>query len=277
MKPFTCKNPWLSRATRKFTLLLLIPALLLIGFSVKFNKTGDTFVNVKTLLATPAAHTDERYTEIIPINEHLAVYASEFSVSSNTLKHSIGTAMPGAHGWYKLSGHRDAQYLIRNSKGQYSLWKFQSFNSTEYPLHDVLQTVYDLYDPRQIERIIVTPSNIDNTDAGKALQQELGVVTITDPQVISQLYAILQGLTCYGEDNWDKIDLGTSTETGMLDSVRYVRYLHLTTVDGREIASLKYTAISSMFYEYNGIAYSALSAQDAQTVENLLHLAPYNS
>ncbi|MBD5534240.1 MAG: hypothetical protein HDQ99_00935 [Lachnospiraceae bacterium] len=79
---------------------------------------------------------------------------------------------------------------------------------------------------------------------------------------------VLSSLTCYGSDRWDIINYGSADAatdgTGPLDAVRLGRYLSLVTEYGNEIDSLKYTAVSDMFYEFSGIAYNTLSEEQAQ-------------
>jgi len=56
----------------------------------------------------------------------------------------------------------------------------------------------------------------------------------------------------------------------MTESVRLGRYLTLRLDNGVSIDTLKYTAVSGMFYEYGGIAYNRLSASDKELVDKLL-------
>lgn len=55
----------------------------------------------------------------------------------------------------------------------------------------------------------------------------------------------------------------------MHQEVRMTRYLTIVT-PYNEIDSLKYTAVSGMFYEFGGIAYEPLSETDAQIMWDML-------
>jgi hypothetical protein len=111
---------------------------------------------------------------------------------------------------------------------------------------------------------------MDNTPAGQQLQAEIGTFAITDEKAIGEIYDIVSGLTCYGENNWELIDMGDSSEEGMLNRVRQGRYLTFITPDGLKIDELKYTAASGTFYEYGGIAYNPLTAKEKEKVDEIL-------
>ena len=53
------------------------------------------------------------------------------------------------------------------------------FESDEYPFKDVLSLIYDVHSEQDIKEVYVKPSDVDNTDEGKALQLEIGNVSIT--------------------------------------------------------------------------------------------------
>lgn len=89
-------------------------------------------------------------------------------------------------------------------------------------------------------------------------------------KAIGEIYDIVSGLTCYGENNWELIDMGDSSEESMLNRVRQGRYLTFITPDGLKIDELKYTAASGTFYEYGGIAYNPLTAKEKEKVDEIL-------
>ncbi len=60
-------------------------------------------------------------------------------------------------------------------------------------------------------------------------------------------------------DHWDMIGLADDSPSGMKNQVIAGRYLILVTSHGITIDTLKCTGISGMFYEYGGIAFSALT------------------
>lgn len=204
----------------------------------------------------------------VEIGEYSALYYKVASVNSEILKESTGSEVEGTNNWFKLSGHEDMQYLISVDNSEYSLWKFGSFQKESYPYSDVLQNIYNIHSGEDITKIIVTPANMDNTDEGRAIQDEIGTSIVEDDKAIETIYNVLSGLTCYGKNNWDKIGLGSS----MLNQVRAGRYLTIVTSQGLEIDTLKYTGISGMFYEYGGIAYSALTTEEKTVVEQILNI-----
>lgn len=170
-----------------------------------------------------------------------------------------------------MSGHEELQYLIRESDGECTLWKFESFLTEEYPYKDVLEMVYGITSADDIRKITVTAANMDNSDEGKRIQEEIGQYEITSSLDIQQLYDILFGLTCYGSDHWDMIDYGAD-DAGMTKSVQMGRYLAIELDNGIIIDSMKYTAVSGMFYEYGGVAYNSLSVQDKETVDRIFQI-----
>ncbi len=193
----------------------------------------------------------------VQIDKYTAVYEAVASVSSEQLEKSNGKEVEANEETYYVSGHNDLQYIIRKTAGTYLLWKFMYFESDEYPFKDVLSLIYDVHSEQDIKEVYVKPSDVDNTDEGKALQLEIGNVSITDSDSITSLYKVLNSLTCYGPENWDRINYGQD-DGGMLNAVRNGRYLTFSMANGCKLDSLKYTAVSGTFYEYGGVAYNEL-------------------
>ncbi|MCD8378906.1 MAG: hypothetical protein LUC95_00950 [Lachnospiraceae bacterium] len=205
-----------------------------------------------------------------------------------------------ADGYYRVAGHEDLQYLIYKEthavyagEGTYAytedgevieadyyfLLKFVCFDSEEYAYSDVLRLVYQIDSAQDIQQILVKPSKADNTDTGKALQDEIGESTVTDAADIERFYEIMSYLTCYGSDRWDLIDLGNweiaadstvNDDSQTWSRVLVERYLTYTTDYGNEIDGLKYTAYSDMFYEFSGIAYNTLTEEQAELICEIL-------
>ena len=232
--------------------------------------SNEKYVDVSTLLASNQGFT---MTEMglritfVEFGEYSAIYEQIESVKNNRLRDSIGREVDGVQNWYRISGHEDMQYLIQKEDDAYSLWKFSSFQSENYSYKDVLQNIYNIKSAKDIEKIIVSPANMDNSDEGKQLQNEIGTHTITDEKSIESIYEVLTDLTCYGANNWEMIGFDDTT---LLYQVRVGRYLTLVTSEGMEIDNLKYTGLSDRFYEYGGIAYSELSTDEKMVVEELL-------
>lgn len=211
----------------------------------------------------------------VPVGQYRGVYEKEASAESSVLAQSAGADIPDAQGWSYVRGHSDMQYLIRREGEEYSLWKFLCFDAEEYPYNDVLTMVYHIDSAEHISGIRIDPAAMDNTDAGKRIQEEIGSRTVTGRDSIGAFYQILSGMTCYGQNRWDRIDYGnveadTEGRSGSHEAVRLGRYLTIITDYGNEIDGLKYTAVSHMFYEFSGIAYEPLSEEDALTVDGIL-------
>lgn len=209
----------------------------------------------------------------IPVGKHKAVYHKVDSAGREVLWRSRGRAIAGSDCFYYVSGHKDMQYLILLKDNELSLWEFCCFQDEEYPYSDVFELVYDIHSADDIEKILSKPADIDNSDRGRALQEEIGNLEITDREDIETLYQILTSLTCLGDDHWGLVDLGDDLEYDGINAVWRGRYLSLTTAWGNVINTMKYTAFSNMFYEYNGIAYKKLSEHQADDVKRILQIS----
>lgn len=234
----------------------------------------EQFVDVSSLLASNNGDFAEQQVEtyaILPIETYMGIYTKVPSTNSSVLSESIGKSIDGNQEWYYISGHLDLQYLIRNEKTGFTLWKFQCFDGNEYPYNDVLELVYKISSADAITEIEVVPATMDNTDGGKKIQEEIESSIITDRRKIEEMYKILSGMTCYGSDRWDLIDYGDveaagDSEPEAHEAVKLGRYLSITTDYGNVIDGLKYTAVSDMFYEFSGIAYNPLTEEQAARV-----------
>lgn len=237
----------------------------------------ERFIAIDTLLASADdSQTKELAKKVctIQVDKYVALYEAVASVDSEQLKESIGKAIEPNDETYYVSGHNDLQYIIKKTAGTYLLWEFKYFECDKYPYKDVLELIYDVHSEQDIKEICSEPSNVDNSNEGEALQQEIGNLTIKNSDSILSIYKILSSLTCYGPGNWDKINYGQN-DAGMLNAVRMGRYLTLTIENGCRIDGLKYTAVSGMFYEYDGVAYNILSDEDANTVNQILQIDVY--
>ena len=240
---------------------------------------SERYVNVSMLLASnESIETLAHKIALVEIENYSAHYYKVASVESDILQESIGHDVPGTQMWYKVSGHEDMQYLIFNDNNEYSLWKFESFQEESYPYSDVLQIIYNIHSAEDIDKVIVAPANMDNSDKGQAIQEEIGTSIVTDDKAIETIYNVLVGLICYGGNNWDMIGLEEDTPSSMQNQVRAGRFLTMATSQGMEVDTLKYTGISGMFYEYGGIAYSALTMEEKTAVEKILNIElPYET
>ena len=221
----------------------------------------------------------EKYAAV-PIAQYSGFYTEVPSAGSSVLAESMGKSIGNTGEWHYVSGHSDLQYLIRNDGQESSLWKFQCFDSGEYPYDDVLKLVYQIDSADAITEIEVAPARMDNTDAGKKIQEEVGTRKITDRAAIETIYEVLSGMTCYGSGQWERIDYGDveaagDGQTPSHEAVRLGRYLSITTDYGNVIDGLKYTAVSDMFYEFSGIAYSPLTEEQAASICEIIGIMGY--
>ena len=233
----------------------------------------EQYIDIKMLLASNEGITEQLLAfKYVTINEYTAVYHNVKAAGSDILKESLGSEVEEMQGWYYVSGHKDMQYLILNENETYSLWKFDSFQKDSYPYSDVLQMIYQIQSAEDIIELIVNPATMDNTEEGKAIQNEIGTTVITEKEKLEVFYKIISKLLCYGSDQWERIGLGEDSRSAMLNQVKSGRYLTFVTAQGLEVDSLKYTGISGMFYEYGGIAYSELTEEDRSVMEEVLNI-----
>ena len=235
---------------------------------------SERFVEISSLLVSNDGNFMVEQAEkfaTVPIDQYSGFYKEVPSADSSVLSESMGKSIDSSGEWHYVLGHSDLQYLIRNDEQGSSLWKFQCFDNSEYPYNDVLKLVYQIDSADAITEIEVTPARMDNTDGGKKIQEEIGTHIITDRVAIETMYEVLSGMTCYGNGRWDMIDYGDveaagDTVTQSHEAVRLGRYLSITTNYGNVIDGLKYTAVSDMFYEFSGIAYSPLTEEQAASI-----------
>ncbi len=249
------------------------------------DASGDLYVTPESLFAQGAYTTESALMyQIIPVGDYQAFYEGIPSAESGMLEESLGGELADADGFYRLLGHDDLQYLISdneradlagNGNGRYSLWKFESFQTQgSYPYRDVLELIYGVEQGDSIAKIVVMPPRFDNTEAGMRIQEEIGTYEVTDREQIESFYEIISGMTCYGSNHWEQIDYGSvdipDNGEGGGEGIRKGRCLTLVTERGDKLDRLKYTAVSGMFYEYSGIAYEPLAAEQAACVEQVL-------
>ena len=222
------------------------------------------------------SNTEVQYLKRVSINGKIAEYHQVLENDKiNLLDNGIGKPLENTEDWYRISGYDQLQYIIQKEGDTLTLWQFSSFlvnnddtNITTYSYGTVLQEIYGVTSAQDIVSVTVTPANMNNTDEGKALQQEIGTMTITNKKDIETLYNTLSTITCYGANKWNMIGIGDDTNS--LEEVYKGRYLTFTLKNGMQIDSLKYTAISSRFYEYDGIVYDRLEESVATQIEKIL-------
>ena len=235
---------------------------------------ADEFVTIASLLDENSVSSEELiYTDAIEIGDYRCMYNKVNSALTSKLAKSTGRAFGSSDKWYYVSGHKDAQYLIQKESEDYSLWEFACFDSSGYSYSDVMQSVYGIDSADKIAEIRVRPSDAENTDYGKKLQEQTGEFTVKDRKDIDTVYRCLMSLECYGDDNWDMIEYRSSDdEAGSGAAVNLGRYITIVTDSGNEIDRLKYTAVSDMFYEYGGVTYSRLTDEQAENMRSILKI-----
>lgn len=259
------------------------------GEMAQVSSGDERFVDVHELIASAggggSTETEDMVmrTMQISVDGYTAIYegvdVSDRDMFSEMLYASKGAALSEESDFYYVSGHTDKQYLIQMQDTELSLWKFLCFDAESYSYRDVLEGIYGVYSADGIAEVIVSAGNMDNTAEGLRIQQEIGTLAVTDREDIAIVYQILSGMTCYGMDNWDKIQTGSrdADASGAMkeldehQEVRMTRYLTIVT-PYNEIDSLKYTAASGMFYEFNGIAYEALLVDDAKALNRIFRI-----
>lgn len=238
--------------------------------------------DLRTLLALDGAKLEmaaKAYT--VSVGGHRADYmgiATSDKAKATLLEHAGEVVADSEEGYQlrKLMGHEDLQYLVSVREAENGemagLLKFEQFEEMDYSYREVLETIYHVHGAEDIVKVVVSPASMDNTDEGRAIQEEIGTRFIEEDAMITEIWQMLCGLQREGGKTWE--DLGLFEEEGdsvsLREQVRMGRYLTLVTADGMEIDTLKYTGISGRFYEYGGIVYDGLNPEQAKRMEELL-------
>lgn len=262
-------------------IVIVIPGILSTQYQTeegngKENSFSESFTSIDSITddeetVSTAVTEAELQLSFVPIGEYTGVYAKVSSAESSILEENKGETLSDITGWYFISGHKDLQYLIQDKDQECTLWKFKYFDNNKYPFKDVLTLVYGIDGADGITEIVVSPAKMDNTTEGLRIQEIIGTHSVTERSDIETFYQILSSMTCYGSDHWGSIDYGAvdapaDTDAMSHEAVWLGRYLTITTTYGNEIDSLKYTAVSDMFYEFSGVAYSRLTEEQAENI-----------
>ena len=185
--------------------------------------------------------------------------------------------------WYIPKDTNNLKYLIKqDNNGEYSLWVFSAFeveNGNTYTYGYVMKTIYGVQSAEDIESIITTPSNSNNTDYGREIQKKIGTEKYTDRSSIEAFYNIVQNVVCYGENAYEnagdnrrfEYSFSTDAEDKLHsgESTYGTRFLKVTLKDGTTIDSWKYSALSGAFYEYGGIFTQPLPEEEVYTLNEI--------
>ena len=248
----------------------------------KEKSTEMTQMSSALIRCTLNLGSDTAYTMLYTLSE------IDNNLSQDVLKASMGGSLAEymkiqspeiaeapAYEFYRVSGHKELQYVILYDPGndKYNLLKFDCIQGDNYAYRDVLELMYGIYYADDIARIVSRPSEMDNTDAGKAQKQAIGELEVTDKEDILAFYNAFSTMTCYGPSHWDLVwNSRDDTPNATLEGARLERYLIIETTQGSQIDAMRYTALGGMFYESGGIAYSALSEEDAAKMAEMLKI-----
>ena len=191
-------------------------------------------------------------------------------------------ANEGGTEFYRIKDHEDLRYLIRKKpNGLMSVWEFKRFHvfyiDAPYIYGDALSFIYNVNSAKDIKQIVFLPPTFDNTETGKAVQKEIGTVTVKKASDIEVIYDVLKEMLCYGEFSLGRDDLPcyrTDTIRAMKAVQSYTgtklyREIRIDLKNGTSITSLKYSGIWGGFYEDYGVAYHDLTDEQAALIERL--------
>lgn len=184
--------------------------------------------------------------------------------------------------WYRVKGYENLKYLIQeDTNGEFSLWQFDSFQMQEgetYTYGDVLRLIYNVDSADDIVSITTSPFNADNTDAGKAMQAEVGTHTYTDKEDILAFYNVVKNVICYGVTDENPADntrftYSFSVQDGhklvAKDGIYGTRCISIEFVDGTVLDSWKYSALSGSFFEYGSIFTEPMDESDVYILNDI--------
>ncbi len=237
------------------------------------------------MIADYTAHTTVHYAAV-HMEEKTAVY-HEVSIDSSKLEKYMGEEYQQDKDgtWYYPAGAENLKYLLRqNGEGILSLWVFSDFiveEGASYTYGDVLDTIYGVDSAEDFISITAAPSDSNNTDIGKAIQEQIGISVYTDRKDMEDFYDIIVDVVCYGADSESKGDhnrFSYSFSTDQQDkltsgeSTYGTRFLKITLADGTTIDSWKYDALAGCFFEYGGIFTEPLSDEDVHRLNDIFDI-----
>ena len=187
-------------------------------------------------------------------------------------------ASEGGTEFYRIKDHEDFRYLIRKkTNGEMSVWEFKRFHvfytDSSYLYGEVLSLIYNVNSASDIKQIVFLPPTFDNTNEGKAIQKEIGTVTVKKASDVKSIFEVLKDMVCYGADSLGREDLPCyradtirkmkNVQWGNVEKYREIR---IDLKNGSSITSLKYSATWGGFYENMGVAYHDLADEQAALI-----------
>lgn len=184
--------------------------------------------------------------------------------------------------WYFVKEYENKKYLIReDAYGDVSLWQFVSFQMEEgetYTYGDVLRLIYNVNCADDIVSITTSPFNADNSDAGKAMQAEVGTHTYSARDDIVAFYDVVKDVICYGETDENPADntrftYSFSAQDGHYlvakDGIYGTRCISIKFTDGTTHDTWKYSALSGSFFEYGSIFTEPMDESDVYILNDI--------
>ena len=208
--------------------------------------------------------------------------------------------------WYRLKDCPQMKYLILEDSSGLSLWQFSSlytpdagqsqdpdlvYNPEEDPFRaaypdanfgavsygELYQFIYGLNGPEDILLITAEAPNMGGGPLAGEIREKIGTQTIADTQLIALFYEIIKDApyNCGDPSRIDERRFTYAFSTDAKDkdasgeSLWGGRYLTLTLGNGVTIDSLKYSALSGIFYEHGGILPSFLADEQVSVLNAL--------
>ena len=229
----------------------------------------------------------------IPVGNHFAFYLNVPHVKQSTLEHYIGKVYAEYENgiWYYIKDKDTLAYLISKEKddGTLYLWKFDSF-SRGFRNHDgtlidvyeeqfehlnldweldtctyepIFSSIYGLERIEDIEKIIVKPSDVRDSDTLELIWKDFEEKTLTDRESIQMLYTLLCDTVAYrnyGKEA-NRFLYRFSEENGGYGPPCGICELSIILKDGTVIDLIRYDANVGAF-QHSG-TYSALLSEEA--------------
>ena len=147
-----------------------------VQINIDEGQKAEEYIDVQMLLAKVDGIKEQAQKFArLEMSDNIALYYKVESVESDKLQESTGSEIEGLENWYRISGHEDKQYLISSGEEGYEMWEFNSFRNDHYSYNEVLTEIYKIDSADDITEIVVEPATMDNSDAGKAIQNEIGI------------------------------------------------------------------------------------------------------
>lgn len=209
---------------------------------------------------------------------------TQLNIDSAKLERYVGEqcVLEDSRTWYYPIDSSNLKYLIqKDPDGTLTLWRFASFNMEDGETHtygDILRIIYEVESADAIVSITTSPSRGNNTEAGIAIQKEIGTQTYTDREDIIAFFDVVWDVVCYGTDSEYKEDNSRFTYSFSTDSSDKLtsgettygtRCIKIEFADGSVLDTWHYSALSGSFFEYGLIFTDPLSDEDVFVLNDI--------